>query len=64
MKLLSYNVRGAGRKEKRREVRDMETKMEIVDKRVCKTIWGNRPFDWTFMASVGNSSGILTIWNT
>ncbi|KAL8531531.1 hypothetical protein ACS0TY_008214 [Phlomoides rotata] len=38
--------------------------MEIMDKRVCKTIWRNRSFDWSFMEAEGNSGGILTIWNT
>ncbi|KAL8512034.1 hypothetical protein ACS0TY_018481 [Phlomoides rotata] len=55
MKILSYNIRGAGRKEKIREIREMvmnlkteicclqETKVEKVDRRFCKSIWGNRP---------------------
>ncbi|KAL8552531.1 hypothetical protein ACS0TY_001278 [Phlomoides rotata] len=57
MKVLSYNVRGAGRREKRREVREMilkskieicylqETKVDEVDKKLCKSIWGNSPND-------------------
>ncbi|KAL8497360.1 hypothetical protein ACS0TY_020881 [Phlomoides rotata] len=75
MKVLSYNVRGAGRREKRREVREMiaklkvdicclqETKMEEVNMKICKSIWGNSNFDWSWHSAVGNSGGILTIWN-
>ncbi|KAL8549861.1 hypothetical protein ACS0TY_008632 [Phlomoides rotata] len=76
MKIPSYSIRGAGRrKEKRREVRDMvmnlkieicclqETKLEAVDRRLCKLIWGNRACDWACFGSEGNSGGILTLWN-
>ncbi|KAL8534353.1 hypothetical protein ACS0TY_010389 [Phlomoides rotata] len=40
-----------------------ETKMEEINIRVCKSFWGNRPLDWAWMGSVGNSGRILTIWN-
>ncbi|KAL8524765.1 hypothetical protein ACS0TY_014392 [Phlomoides rotata] len=63
MKILSFNMRGAGRREKRREVRELlikkkvhicciqESKLEIIDNKMCKSFWGNRPYDWTFLAS-------------
>ncbi|KAL8536327.1 hypothetical protein ACS0TY_011813 [Phlomoides rotata] len=38
--------------------------MEEVNKRVCKSFWGNSPFDWAWLGSVGNFGGILTIWNS
>ncbi|KAL8465786.1 hypothetical protein ACS0TY_035041 [Phlomoides rotata] len=41
-----------------------ETKVEEVDKRFCKLIWGNSPSDWAWLGSVGNSGGILTIWKS
>ncbi|KAL8457806.1 hypothetical protein ACS0TY_035616 [Phlomoides rotata] len=76
MKVLSYNIRGAGRREKRREVRELieksrieicclqEIKVEEVNKRLCKSIWGNSPSDWAWLGSIGNTGGILTIWNS
>ncbi|KAL8521151.1 hypothetical protein ACS0TY_011630 [Phlomoides rotata] len=63
MKILSYNVRGLGKKAKRREVRDIikkqkidlcciqETKLEEVSKIRCTG------------ESEGRSGGILSIWN-
>ncbi|KAL8484127.1 hypothetical protein ACS0TY_026721 [Phlomoides rotata] len=75
MKLLSYNMRGLGRKEKIREVRELinklrieicclqETKMEVMNTKVCRSIWGSRPFDWSHQDAERNAGGILTIWN-
>ncbi|KAL8533869.1 hypothetical protein ACS0TY_010050 [Phlomoides rotata] len=42
----------------------METKVEEVNKRLCKSIWGNSPSDWAWLGSIGNVGGILTIWNS
>ncbi|KAL8461410.1 hypothetical protein ACS0TY_032759 [Phlomoides rotata] len=75
MMILSYNVRGSGRKEKRRELRDLiqerridvaciqETKMEVMEEKVYKTMWGHRQFEWSYKGAEGNSGGILTMWN-
>ncbi|KAL8511091.1 hypothetical protein ACS0TY_017786 [Phlomoides rotata] len=41
-----------------------ETKMEEVNKRACKSIWGNSSFDWAWHGATGNLGGILTIWNS
>ncbi|KAL8530880.1 hypothetical protein ACS0TY_007781 [Phlomoides rotata] len=38
--------------------------MEEVNKRTCKSIRGNSPFDWSWHGAIGNSGGILTIWNS
>ncbi|KAL8557651.1 hypothetical protein ACS0TY_004930 [Phlomoides rotata] len=75
MKILSYNVRGLGKKAKRREVRDIikkqkielcciqETKLEEITKFRCMGLWGNSNFDWAFSESVGRSGGILSMWD-
>ncbi|KAL8529977.1 hypothetical protein ACS0TY_007156 [Phlomoides rotata] len=34
-----------------------------MEEKVCKAIWGHRPFDWSYKAAEGNSGGILTMWN-
>ncbi|KAL8499021.1 hypothetical protein ACS0TY_022108 [Phlomoides rotata] len=75
MKIMSYNVRGLGKKAKRREVRDIikkqrielccvqEMKWEEVTKFRCMSLWGNSNFDWAYSESVGRSGGIVSIWN-
>ncbi|KAL8554377.1 hypothetical protein ACS0TY_002528 [Phlomoides rotata] len=40
-----------------------ETKMEVMEEKVCKTIWGHRQFEWSYKGGEGNSGGILTMWN-
>lgn len=76
MILISYNIRGLGKREKRRDVRDLikkvradvcclqESKLEQVNNRVARSIWGSQNFDWEFSPSEGNSGGIITIWNS
>ncbi|KAL8478158.1 hypothetical protein ACS0TY_030156 [Phlomoides rotata] len=68
-------MRGIGSNEKRREVRELvlslktevcciqESKVEAVDSRTCKAIWGDRPCEWAYLGAEGNSGGIITIWN-
>lgn len=76
MKILRFNIRGAGSRAKRKEVRNMnkimnsdicciqESKMENVKEGVCKAIWGKRgKMWWTFKASEGRAGRIITIWN-
>ncbi|KAL8537568.1 hypothetical protein ACS0TY_012621 [Phlomoides rotata] len=60
MKLLSYNLRGS-RKEKMREVRELETKIESVNKKFCKALWGDRPCEWECLGSEGNVG--VSDWN-
>ncbi|GJQ92236.1 RNA-directed DNA polymerase, eukaryota [Tanacetum coccineum] len=40
-----------------------ETKMESIDTISIKSIWGNYSFDHVVSSSVGNSGGILCIWD-
>lgn len=65
-----------GRREKRKEIRELvmkfkvevcciqETKLEILDARMCRSTWGNSNFDWAYKASEGMSGGMLTIWDS
>ncbi|KAL8513736.1 hypothetical protein ACS0TY_013010 [Phlomoides rotata] len=63
MRILSYNVRGLGKKAKRMKVKEIikkqnidlcciqETKMEEVSKLRCLGLWGNPNFEWAFRES-------------
>lgn len=75
MKISSTNIRGIRKKKKRREVRELvqkykfdlcciqEMKMEVMKSFLCKSIWNLVNFDWVCVNSIGNSGGILTIWD-
>jgi len=75
MKLLSWNVRGLGGVEKRREVRSLatekrphilcvqETKLLVCDDSVCSSLWGNSNYAYSFRPLVGASGGLLTMWD-
>lgn len=76
MRILSYNIRGVGSKIKIQEVRDLinrlgvdicclqETKLESVNERMARSLWGDGNFDWAARNSNGRSGGIMTFWNT
>jgi exonuclease III len=76
MKLFSWNVRGLGGAEKRKEVRNLvaekrpqilclqETKMVLCDEIMCATLWSDSSFSFSYRPSVGASGGILTMWDT
>ncbi|GKV41862.1 hypothetical protein SLEP1_g49342 [Rubroshorea leprosula] len=40
-----------------------ETKLVMVDRKICRTLWGTEDFDWVAKPSVGRSGGLLCIWN-
>jgi len=73
MKILSWNVRGLGGLEKRRDVRLLvgeklpiilciqETKLQLCDDFVCASMWGSSPHSYSFRLSVGASGGLLTV---
>lgn len=75
MKIVSYNIRGAGSRVKRKEVHDLieklrvdfcclqETKLEQMDDRYVRLLWGESNVGWAARESVGRSGGVLTIWN-
>lgn len=76
MKICSFNVRGLGGVVKKNKIRSLvskekldfialqETKLEDVSGVLCKNLWVGDLFDFCFLPSLGNSGGILSIWNS
>ncbi|WJX34557.1 hypothetical protein P8452_22661 [Trifolium repens] len=76
MKIVSWNFRGLGGLEKRKEVRKLvgdmcpsilclqETKLQTCDTSLCLSLWGTSPHAFSYRPSVGASGGILTIWDS
>jgi exonuclease III len=75
MKIISWNVRGLGGFERRREVSQLvrekkpfilciqESKLSSFDVSVCKSIWGDLNVDFSFQSSRGASGGLVTLWD-
>jgi exonuclease III len=75
MKIISWNVRGLGGFEKRKEVSQMvreknpfilclqESKLSIVNDLVRKAIWNDNNVDFSYLPSIGASEGLITLWN-
>jgi exonuclease III len=75
MIIETFNIRGLGSRVKRRKVREFissekfdflaiqETKMEACSDSFCHGLWGNDGCDWVALPAVGNSKGILSLWN-
>ncbi|KAL8477710.1 hypothetical protein ACS0TY_029852 [Phlomoides rotata] len=40
-----------------------ETKLEKIDERLVRCLWGKGKVDWAYKPAEGNSGGILTLWN-
>ncbi|GAU14347.1 hypothetical protein TSUD_309070 [Trifolium subterraneum] len=76
MKICSWNIRGLGGCEKRKEVRQLmgelqpfivclqETKMGLCDDSLCASLWGSSPHAYSYRPSVGASGGLLIVWDT
>jgi len=76
MKLVSWNVRGLGDIEKRREVRRLvgekspfilcirETKLVVCDAFLCNSLWGDSNHSFSYRPSVGASGGLLILWDS
>ncbi|GJR64060.1 RNA-directed DNA polymerase, eukaryota [Tanacetum coccineum] len=72
---MGYNMEGLAQKAKKDWVKELcvinkvnflslrETKMENIDLFSIKRCWGNFAFDYVHSASVGNSGGILCVWD-
>ncbi|KAL8479431.1 hypothetical protein ACS0TY_026354 [Phlomoides rotata] len=75
MKILSYNIRGLGGKAKKKEISILvnkwkvdacciqETKLEKVEEKLCKRLWGRRNLGCAFKSEEGRAGGLITIWN-
>lgn len=76
MKILSWNIRGLGKKEKRRKLKKMlrdrevdflflqETKLKSTNNFFIGSIWGHSDFGYMEVDSVESSGGLLCIWNS
>ena len=76
MKIINWNVRGLGSRNKRRVVKDFlrsenpdvemiqETKKVKCNKRFVGSVWTVRTKDWATLPACGASSGILIIWDS
>ncbi|XP_057444431.1 uncharacterized protein LOC130736645 [Lotus japonicus] len=74
MRILTYNVRGLGNSVKWRIIREMitkeevnfacfqETKLEAIDTWLCRALWGDDSFEWTFTPAVNRGGGLLCLW--
>nr|KYP61690.1 hypothetical protein KK1_016198 [Cajanus cajan] len=75
MKFLTLNVRGLGGRLKKWEVRKLikvhkpwlfciqETKMEVVSRRLCESLWSHEDVGWFSKPAVGHSGGLLILWD-
>lgn len=76
MKMLSYNIRGAGSTVKSKEVIELinlhkvdfcclqESKLEKVNANICRSMWGMGNFGWMEKPSNGRFGGIITLWDS
>ncbi|GJU90435.1 RNA-directed DNA polymerase, eukaryota, partial [Tanacetum coccineum] len=74
IKILSLNVQGLGHKTKKEWVKELnnkhgvnflalqETKMDCISHLDVKFMWGNSNYQFVASDSVGNSGGILCVW--
>ncbi|GJV62644.1 RNA-directed DNA polymerase, eukaryota [Tanacetum coccineum] len=75
MNFMSFNIQGLAQKAKKDWVMKLcvnnkvnflslqETKIETIELFCIKRCWGNFAFDYVYSASVGNSGGILCVWD-
>lgn len=74
MIILSWNIRGAGAKIKRRVLRKLltsqdpwivfiqESKLESLPTKASKTLWNSDDIDYCASPSLGTSGGLITLW--
>jgi len=73
MKVLSCNVRGLGGIGKWRYISDtitkedidmvciQETKAEVIDPNLCRSIWGSNTVEWVDTIGTNRAGGIISI---
>jgi exonuclease III len=76
MKIVSWNIRGLGGLEKRKEVRKLvgdlcpfilclqETKLQFFDASLSSSLWGTSSHAFSYRPSVGASGGLVTLWDS
>ena len=75
LKILSWNTRGLGAREKRMLVKHtirkskpdivmlQETKLENIHEWDVREFTGSDSWTWSFLPSIGASGGIIVLWN-
>lgn len=76
MVCLSWNIRGIGARIKRASLRKLilthqplfvfiqETMLESISIKTLKSIWGDDGIEYLLSPSIGNSGGLISVWNT
>jgi hypothetical protein len=41
-----------------------ETKLEVIDHKLCSSLWGGDMVGWRYAPALGRSDGILTLWDS
>lgn len=75
MIVFSWNCRGLGARVKRSQIKKLinlhspsftfvqETKIESFHPKLIKSIWNDTDVSWYSSPSIGNSGGLLSLWN-
>jgi hypothetical protein len=75
LKLVSWNVRGLNDPKKRGILRNwlrkwkvdvvclQETKLDKVDWRIIRSIWGNSFVAWVALDAINTAGGVLLLWD-
>lgn len=75
MKIFSYNIRSLRCRAKCNEVREFikiqktdfaciqETRKEVIDEFLIRSLWGQNRCGWAYRESEGRSGGIISLWN-
>ncbi|KAJ9556399.1 hypothetical protein OSB04_011013 [Centaurea solstitialis] len=75
MKIISLNIRGLGNQVKKHWIKELckkelpcligiqETKLKEISLQSVASLWGLNDGDYDFCEAMGNSGGLLTIWN-
>ncbi|XVF28737.1 hypothetical protein REPUB_Repub15cG0055700 [Reevesia pubescens] len=76
MRILTWNIGGLGKKNKRISVKRVvrthkldllhlqETKLEAVDYRCIRVLWGSNDNSWGHIGSTDSTRGLILICNT
>lgn len=75
MKLLSYNIRALAGRVKKRDFSQLikiqkpdllclqQSKLELVDRRLCSMLWYGDDFEWVIKEEEGRAGVLIIIWN-
>jgi len=75
MEIISWNVRGLGSREKRKEVNNLvreknpsilclqETKLTVCVELFCASLWGDAAVSFSYCPFEGASGGLVIMWD-